>query len=189
MGTAPGQKVGYVRVSSSGQNNARQLDGVQLDRLFSDECSGKDTRRPGLTELLRYVRDGDTIYVHSIDRIARSVMDLLTLVRDLNGRGVTLHFVKNGMVFSGNPSPTDKLMLTLLGAVAEFERDMIRERQAEGIAIAKAKGVYKGRKPCLGEADVVQLRELVKTGVPKTVIAKRMGIARATLYAYLDKAE
>lgn len=180
-----GQTVGYVRVSSDGQNNARQLDGVQLDKTFSDECSGKDTRRPGLAALLDYVREGDTIYVHSMDRLARSLGDLLRLVESLSGQGVTIVFVKNNLTFAGSASPTDRLLLAMLGAVAEFERDMIRERQAEGIALAKGRGVYKGRRPVVDTVKLAQIMARIDAGVPKAVVARDAGISRATLYAYL----
>lgn len=185
---ADGKQVGYIRVSSADQNTLRQLDGVQLDRTFTDYCSGKDTKRPQLVQLLDYVREGDTIYVHSMDRLARNLIDLLAMVKGLTGKGVTLVFVKNGMTFAGSPSPTDKLMLAMLGAVAEFERDMIRERQAEGIALAKAKGgVYKGRQPNLDAAGIERLRAAVATGKPKAAVARDFAISRASLYAYLKQ--
>lgn len=182
---AKGQTVGYVRVSTAGQNNARQLDGMALDKMFKDTCSGKDIARPGLAAMLDYVREGDTIYVHSMDRLARNVSDLLAMVKGLAKKGVTLVFVKNSMTFSGNPSPTDKLMLAMLGAFAEFERDMIRERQAEGIALAKVRGVYQGGKPKLDAAGIAALRAAVAAGKPKAAVARDFKVSRATLYTYL----
>lgn len=182
---APGQVVGYIRVSSATQNTARQLDGYDLDKTFTDKCSGKDTRRPQLAIMLDYLREGDTLVVHSMDRLARSLSDLLRLVAELTRKGVTVQFVKNNLRFAGNPSPTDKLMLGLLGAVAEFERDLIRERQAEGIALAKGRGVYKGRRPVVDTVKLAQIVARIDAGVPKAVVARDAGISRATLYAYL----
>src|SRR6185437_4449105 len=140
-----GQRVGYKRVSSMEQSTERQLDGVQLDRVFEDKASGKNMDRPELKKALDYVRDGDTLVCHSIDRLARNTANLLDMVESLNKRGVAVQFVKGDMTFSaGKHDHIAKLMMTMLAAFADFERSMIRERQLEGIAIAKAKGdVYK----------------------------------------------
>lgn len=181
-----GQTVGYVRVSSVGQNDARQLDGITLDKTFTDKASGKDTQRPQLQALLEFVREGDTVMVHSMDRLARSLKDLEAIVTGLTGRGVTVSFVSQGMTFTGDDSPMNTLMLQMLGAVSQFERSLILERQREGIAIAKAKGdVYKGRKPSLDAAGVAELKALVSQGGPKAQIATKLGISRTTLYANL----
>lgn len=181
-----GKTIGYVRVSSAGQNTARQLDGIELDKTFTDRASGKDTNRPQLALMLDYLREGDTLVVHSMDRLARSLSDLLRLVNDLTKRGVTVKFVSNNLTFSGTSSPTDRLMLGLLGAVAEFERELIHERQAEGIALAKQKGVYKGRKP-VDAAKLESAMARIAQGVPKAKAAREAGISRATLYAYLGE--
>lgn len=184
--TTAGQTVGYIRVSSAGQNDARQLDGMPLDKTFTDKASGKDTHRPQLQAMLEFVREGDTVMVHSMDRLARSLRDLEAIVTGLTGRGVTVSFVSQGMTFTGDDSPMNTLMLQLLGAVSQFERSLILERQREGIAIAKAKGgVYKGRKPSLGAAGVADLRAMVAQGMPKAQIAEKLGISRTTLYANL----
>lgn len=184
--TTKGQTVGYVRVSSVGQNDARQLDGITLDKTFTDKASGKDTQRSQLQALLEFVREGDTVMVHSMDRLARSLKDLEAIVTGLTGRGVTVSFVSQGMTFTGDDSPMNTLMLQMLGAVSQFERSLILERQREGIAIAKAKGgVYKGRKPSLDAAGVAELKSLVSQGVPKAQIAAKLGISRTTLYANL----
>lgn len=181
-----GQTVGYIRVSSGGQNEARQLDGITLDKTFTDKVSGKDTQRPQLQAMLEFVREGDTVLVHSMDRLARSLKDLEAIVTGLTGRGVTVSFVTQGMSFTGQDGPMNTLMLQMLGAVAQFERSLILERQREGIAIAKAKGgVYKGRKPSLDAAGVAELRTLVSQGLPKAQIAAKLGISRTTLYANL----
>jgi len=180
-----GQHIGYVRVSSVEQNTNRQLEGVELDRTFTDRASGKDTRRPALEELLRFVREGDVVIVHSIDRLARNLPDLRRIVEDLTGRGIQLRFVKENLTFSGDDSPMSTLLLSVMGAFAEFERALIRERQLEGIAIAKKKGIYKGRKKALSREQVQELRERAGNGEKKSVLAKAFGISRETLYRYL----
>ncbi len=183
------QRIGYVRVSTVDQNTERQLDGMELDRVFTDKASGKDTQRPQLKAALDYVRDGDTLIVHSMDRLARNAEDLLRIVRELTGRGVTVEFVKNHLTFSGKAEPMAKLMLTMLAAVAEFERDLLRERQREGIAIAKAKGIYKGRKRALTSEQAAELLECARSGMPKADLARSYGISRETLYQYLRAGE
>src|SRR5690348_5020197 len=150
------QRVGYVRVSSFDQNTQRQLDGIPLDKTFTDKASGKDTNRTQLQAALNHAREGDTLIVHSMDRLARNVEDMLRLVRELNDKGVSVEFVKENMTFTaGKEDPRSTLMFTMLSAFAQFERALIKERQREGIALAKAKGnVYKGRKPALSPEDV-----------------------------------
>lgn len=184
---AKGQRIGYVRVSSVDQNDARQLDGMALDRVFTDKASGKDTDRPQLKALREVVlREGDHLFVHSMDRLSRSLKDLQAVVEELTGRGVAVTFVKESMTFSGNDDPMATLMLQLLGAVSQFERALIKERQREGIAIAKAKGgVYKGRKPALDAEAAASLRDMAARGIPKTDIAATLGISRASVYEYL----
>jgi len=184
---AIGQIVGYVRVSSIDQNTDRQLEGMQLDRVFADKCSGKNTDRPQLTAMLQHVRGGDTLMVHSLDRLGRNLSDLLAMVKDLTGKGVTVKFVKENLTFDGNDSPISNLMLAVMGAVAQFERDLIRGRQAEGIAIAKSKGVYKGRKEKLSPQQASELRESANLpGVNKSHLARTFGISRDTMYRYLE---
>jgi DNA invertase Pin-like site-specific DNA recombinase len=184
-----GHRIGYVRVSTLDQNTERQLDGVELDRTFTDKASGKDTNRPQLQAALAYAREGDTLIVHSMDRLARNAEDLLRTVRELTGRGVTVEFVKNHLTFSGKSDPMAKLMMTMLAAFGEFERDLIRERQREGIAIAKARGVYKGRKKALTSEQAVELLECARSGMPKAELARSYGISRETLYQYLRAAQ
>ena len=183
-----GQKVGYARVSSKDQNLDRQLAALKKEkvfRIFTDTVSGSSTQRPGLDGALDYVRAGDQLIVVSMDRLARSLIDLHRLVDELTERGVSVKFLKEGQTYSLDSSPVAKLMLGLLGSVAEFERAIIRERQAEGIAKAKARGVYKGRAKVLNEEQIMQAREWVSEGVPKTEVARRFGIGRTTLYKYL----
>jgi len=183
-----GQKIGYARVSSKDQNLDRQLAALKKEkvfRVFTDTVSGSSTQRPGLDGALNYVRAGDQLIVVSMDRLARSLIDLHRLVDELAERGVSVNFLKEGQTYSLDSSPVAKLMLGLLGSVAEFERAIIRERQAEGIAKAKARGVYKGRAKVLNEEQIMQAREWVSEGVPKTEVARRFGIGRTTLYKYL----
>lgn len=178
-----GQVVGYGRVSSASQNEARQVEALDgCDRLFIDTASGRSADRPELITALDYVREGDTLRVPSMDRLARNLDDLRAIVRDLTGKGVRVHFVKEGLTFTGEANSMNTLLLSMLGAVAEFERSLIRERQAEGIAIAKANGVYKGRKPSLNAEQIVSARERVEAGVPKAVVARDFGVSRQTLY-------
>jgi DNA invertase Pin-like site-specific DNA recombinase len=182
-----GHKVGYIRVSTFEQNTQRQLDGITLDRVFTDKASGKDTHRPQLQAALNHVRAGDTLTVHSMDRLARNVEDMLRLVRELNDKGVSVEFVKESMAFTaGSEDHRSILMFTMLSAFAQFERALLKERQREGIALAKAKGnVYKGRKPKLSEERVKELREQAAGGANKTKLAGNFGISRETLYQYL----
>jgi DNA invertase Pin-like site-specific DNA recombinase len=180
-----GKRVGYMRVSSVDQNTARQLDGIEVDRSFEDKCSGKDTKRPQLEAMLEFVREGDTVLVHSMDRLARNLDDLRSLVTRLTKRGVKVEFVKESLTFSGESSPMATLLLSMLGAVAEFERAQIKERQREGIAIAKGKGVYKGRKPSLTQEQAAVIRTRADAGEKKAVLAREFNISRETLYQYL----
>jgi DNA invertase Pin-like site-specific DNA recombinase len=181
-----GEHIGYVRVSSIDQSTERQLDGVALDKVFTDKASGKDTKRPQLQAALDYLREGDTLVVHSMDRLARNTEDLLRMVRELTAKGVSVEFVKNGMVFSAESSnPQANLMMTMLAGFAQFERALIAERQKEGIAIAKANGVYKGRKPSLNAEQVQMLKERAAGGEAKAAIARDIGISRETVYQYL----
>ena len=185
-----GQKIGYARVSSKDQNLDRQLAALKKEkvfRVFTDTVSGSSTQRPGLDGALNYVRAGDQLIVVSMDRLARSLIDLHRLVGELTERGVSVKFLKEGQVYSQDSTPVAKLMLGLLGSVAEFERSIIRERQAEGIAKAKARGVYKGRAKVLNEEQIMQAREWVREGIPKAEVARRLGIGRTTLYNYLSR--
>ena len=183
-----GQRVGYVRVSTLDQNEDRQLDQVQLDRIFTDKASGKDTQRPQLSELLSYVRQGDTVVVHSMDRLARNLVDLRRLVEGLTARGVRVEFLKESLTFSGGDAPAAMLMLSVMGAVAEFERALIRERQREGIALAKQKGVYRGRKQALSDEKAVELRRRAAAGEGKASLARGFHVSRETVYRYLRQA-
>lgn len=181
MGT--GQIVGYQRVSTAEQNADRQLDGVQVDKMFTDHASGKDTKRPALSECMAYVRDGDELVVHSMGRFARSLPDLRRMVEDLTAAGVRVTFVKEGLSFTSDESdPCSVLMLNLIGAVAEFERSLLLARQREGIAIAKTKGKYKGRKPALTAEQSAAVAERLDSGESASALAREYGVSRATVY-------
>jgi DNA invertase Pin-like site-specific DNA recombinase len=184
------QKIGYVRVSSLDQNSERQLINVMdLDRVFTDIASGKDTNRPQLQAALIYAREGDTLFVHSMDRLARNVEDMFRLVRELNAKGVSIQFLKENITFSaGREDPRDVLMFTVLSAISQFERSLIRERQREGIAIAKRKGVYKGRKKALSEAQVKELKKRIGEGELKTKLAAEFGVSRETIHQAVKSA-
>lgn len=180
-----GERIGYVRVSSYDQNPERQLEGVLLDRVYVDKASGKNTERTELNALMRFVREGDTVIVHSLDRLARNLDDLRRVVNALIQRGIKVEFIKENLVFTGDDSPLSHLMLSIMGAFAEFERSLIRERQREGIALAKQRGAYKGRKKALSVAQVLELKEAVCAGKKKAQVARKFGISRETLYQYL----
>jgi DNA invertase Pin-like site-specific DNA recombinase len=181
----PGQRIGYVRVSSFDQNPERQLENVSLNKVFTDKASGKDTKRPELEALLAFAREGDTVVVHSMDRLARNLDDLRRLVQMLTKRGIRIEFVKEGLHFTGEDSPMANLLLSVMGAFAEFERALIRERQREGIALAKKRGAYRGRKKALSPAQVADLRQRAAAGEQKATLAREFGISRETLYQYL----
>ncbi|HSX37523.1 MAG TPA: recombinase family protein [Chlamydiales bacterium] len=180
-----GQRLGYVRVSTLDQKADRQLEGVQLDRVFTDKASGKDTQRPQLDALIAFAREGDTVIVHSMDRLARNLDDLRRIVRDLTGRRIRIEFFKECLTFTGEDSPMATLLLNVMGSFAEFERSLIKERQREGIALAKARGVYSGGKPKLSIEQVAELKAKIVQGVSKARVARDFGITRETVYQYL----
>jgi DNA invertase Pin-like site-specific DNA recombinase len=181
------KRVGYRRISSVDQNEARQLDGIDLDKTFTDKASGKDTKRPQLQACLEYLREGDELIVHSMDRLARNVEDLLRTVRSLNEKGISVQFMSEHLTFTGDDSPMASLLLTVLGSVAQFERSLLRERQREGIAIAKRAGVYKGRKPTLTPEQAASLVARAHSE-KKSALAREFGISRETVYQYLAAA-
>jgi len=184
-----GQRIGYIRVSTVDQNTERQLDGIELDKTFTDKASGKDTKRPQLELMMSFVRSGDTLIVHSMDRLARDQNDLHRIVQTLTGKGVRIEFIKEHLTFTGDDSPISKLMLSVMGAVHEFERALIKERQLEGIALAKKRGAFKGRKKSLSQGEVAELRQRIATGLSKARASREFGISRETLYKYLKEAE
>lgn len=184
--------VGYVRVSSLDQNPERQLEelkSLQVEKIFIDKQSGKDIERPELQKMLNFVREGDVLVVHSLDRLARNLADLLTMVQELTDREVSVRFVNEKLDFDAGKesSPMAKLMLSMVGAFAEFERSMIKRRQAEGIALAKERGVYKGRQRSVTDEQIDTIKTMIDQGVPMAVAARKVGISRTTAYKYLAR--
>jgi DNA invertase Pin-like site-specific DNA recombinase len=161
---------------------------VTLNKIFTDKASGKDVDRPQLEAMLSFIREGDTVIVHSMDRLARNLDDLRKLVQSLTKRSIRIEFVKESLTFTGEESPMANLMLSVMGAFAEFERSLIRERQREGIAIAKQRGAYRGRKKSLSEDKVSEMKQRVAGGEQKAKIARDLGISGETIYQYLRSA-
>ena len=182
-----GQRIGYVRVSSFDQNPQRQLENISVDRIFTDKASGKNMRRPQLEALLAFARDGDAVIIHSMDRLARNLDDLRQIVQKLTGRGIRIEFVKEGLTFTGEDSPMAHLMLSVMGAFAEFEHTLLRERQREGIVLARQRGVYQGRRKALSADQITEIHNRISAGEAKTQVAREFGICRDTLYQYLQE--
>jgi DNA invertase Pin-like site-specific DNA recombinase len=185
-----GQVVGYVRVSSADQNPDRQLEAIgPCTKVFTDKISGKSrAKRTGLAALMDYIREGDTVRVASMDRLGRSTRDLFNLVDEITAEDAAVEFVKERITVDKNgATPMEALMLGVMASFAEFERSLIRERQAEGIALAKTKGKYE-QTPKLTAHDVEQAQAMIDLGLPKTEVAARLGVSRQTLYAALRRA-
>jgi DNA invertase Pin-like site-specific DNA recombinase len=176
--------VGYRRVSSIDQSLDRQ-DLGDVEKVFEEKLSGASASdRPALLDMIGWVREGDVVVVHSIDRLARNLQDLLSIVSQLNGKGVSIKFLKDNLTFPPEGSDgASKLYLSILGAVAEFERSIIKQRQREGIDKAKAKGVYKGRKPTIDKDRILALRD---EGHSTYKIAEVMEISRMTVHRALN---
>lgn len=181
-----GQTVGYARVSSTSQNLARQLEALgSVDEIFTDHQSGKSRAdRGGLVDALRYVRRGDVLRVASMDRMARSLIDLEQIVSDLTARKVTVEFVKERLTFGPDAAadPFATFQRQLIGAVAELERSLIRERQREGIELAKARGVYRGRARRLNDEQIAHVRGAAAAGESKAKLAADLGVSRRLIY-------
>lgn len=186
-----GQVIGYVRVSSADQSLERQLAELgDVDQLFEEKASGKDTSRPQLEQMLRFARKGDTVRVTSLDRLGRSLLDLVQLIDRLVADGVVVESLKERLTFTPDEDdPMSRLLLGVFGAIAEFERSLIRERQAQGIAAAKARGVYKGRQPALSDEQVREARAMLAQELPpsKAAVARKLGVSRSTLWRALDR--
>lgn len=177
-------KVGYRRVSTEDQNLDRQ-DLGEVDKVFEEKLSGKSAKdRPALQSMMDYVREGDSVIVYSIDRLARDLRDLQDIIQKLNDDGVSITFLSEHLTFSADKDDAFALLqLQMMGAFAEFERNIIKKRQAEGIAKAKAKGVYKGRKPTIDRDKVKGLRD---EGLSTYKIADAMGISRMSVHRILN---
>ena len=135
--------------------------------------------------MLDWVREEDIVHVHSMDRLARNLQDLRSVVSDINSKGASVRFLKENLEFSGNDSPMSELLLNLLGSVAQFERSLIRERQREGIEAAKKRGVYTGRKKALSQASISDLQTRRASGESVTSLSRKFGVSRKTVYGYL----
>jgi len=184
------KRIGYIRISSTSQNIARQqeeLDKLHLDKIFIDRMSGSTMDRPALTQMLEYVRDSDQVYVTSLDRIGRDCQDVHKIIRMITDADATIHFLKEALTFNGDDSSMSRLLLNMMAAFSQFERELIRERQQQGIAIAKTKGVYKGRTKALKPSQVEDLKAQVTAGIPKATVARNLGISRKSLYNYLSE--
>ena len=184
-------KVAYIRVSTVEQNEARQMEamkGFGIDKYFIEKKSGKNTTdRPQLQAMLNFVREGDTVYIHSLDRLARSTQDLLNIVEQLQAKGVELHSDKEAI---DSNTPTGKLMLTMIAAINQFERENLLERQREGIAIAKEQGKYKGRKQVKPEAwEEAYAKYRAREIKSISELAKVLGISRPTVYKLIEQEE
>lgn len=181
------QRIGYIRVSSFDHLPERQLDTVSVDMIFTDTASSKDTNRPERDRAISGVHTGDTLVVQRMDRLARNLDDLRRLVQYLITRGVSIEFVNEQMTFTGEDSPMTALMLTVMKACATFERALRKERQREGIALAKQRGVYRGRTKALSPEKADEVRRRADVGEKKTALAREFGISRTTLAAYLKQ--
>ena len=179
------EHIGYIRVSSEGQNIDRQLEGVTLDKRYIDKLSGATKDRPQLTACLEYVRSGDTLHVHSIDRLSRSLRDMEEIVSGLVARGVTIEFHTERLTFTKEDNPLATMMLHLLTTFAQFERSVSKKRQREGIEIAKSKGKHLGR-PKLDYARRDEAIELSKKGMNISEISRTMNLSRTSIYKLLS---
>ena len=174
-----GKKIGYIRVSTIVQNEDRQLASVSLDKEFVEKASARSQERVVLRQMIDFVREGDDVWVHDISRLARNISDLHNLVREITGKGVRLHFFKEGLTFTSDESDAmSELLLSLLGAVYQFERTIMLERQREGIEIAKRAGKYKGRKKSVDEAKIV---ELLKSGLSMRKTAAELKVSLSSV--------
>ena len=180
-----GQNIGYKRVSSSDQNPDRQLSDIELDETFTDFTSGKDKERPGLESCLKYCRKGDILHIHSIDRLARNLGELQTIVDELKAKKVSVKFHKENLAFLGGDSSMDKLLLQIMGAFAEFERTLIKERQREGIAIAKSNGIRLGKPPKVIKNKREEIKKRAIQGEKIPALAVEYGVSRGTIYNYI----
>ena len=180
-------QIGYVRVSSNSQNTERQLDGIKLDKVFMDKQSGKSAcDREQLQLCIDYSREGDTLHIHSIDRLARNLVDLQAIIKVLNDKGVAVNFHKENLTFTADSNnPINQLMMQMMGAFSEFERSLIRERQREGIVKAKKKGIKFGASPKLSESQILDIKARRDSGSSVIAIANEFEVSRQTIYSLL----
>jgi len=172
------KNIAYIRVSTIVQNTTRQLQDLEFDETFIDKVSGKDNNRPALIEMIKFVREGDIINVHDLSRLGRNIKELRNLIDELISKGVTVKFHKEQLTFNNSSDAMSKLLLNMLGAVYEFEREVMLERQKEGIAIAKLEGKYKGRKATV---DKDEISRLLEAGMSMRKVASKLGIGLSTV--------
>lgn len=180
------QVVGYARVSSVDQNPDRQLMDINLDKKFIDYYTGSVLERPELNKCIEYVREGDKLVIHSIDRLARNLVDLQSIIHKVLARGVSVIFIKENLTFTSNQDPMATLTLQIMGAFAEFERTMIRARQREGIEAAKKAGRHLGRPATINKKISLEAKELKEGGTSIRQIAIKMKLSRASIYKALS---
>ena len=174
-----GKKIGYLRVSTLLQNEERQLNGIELDKEFVEKASARDTNRPVLKTMLDFIREGDEVYIHDISRLARNISDLHSLVETITGKGAVLKFVKENLTFASDRNdPMSELLLNLLGSVYAFERQILLERQREGVQIAKQAGKYTGRKKSIDTGEILKTLE---SGLSMRKTAEELGISLSSV--------
>ena len=184
-------KIGYARVSTGLQNLNLQEDRLNqygCEKIFSDHISGSRSKRPGLDKAIEFARSGDTIVVWRLDRLGRNMEDLITLVNELNNRGVSFHSLEENITMDKSSS-TGQLLFHLFAAFAEFERNLILERSSAGRIAARARGRYGGRPEKLNKQDLNLLKTLYDNGTPIKTIAEQWQVSRTTIYRYLNKLE
>jgi DNA invertase Pin-like site-specific DNA recombinase len=176
------------RVSTIIQSTERQLVDVPCDREFEDKLSGKDRNRPQLELMMSMLREGDEVNVHSLDRIGRNTKDILEIVEEIKEKGCLIRFHKENLTFDGTKDDLySDLMLTILSGFSTFERNIMLERQREGIAIAKKKGLYKGGKEKFGDDDKTEIKRLVEEGVSIAKISRMKSCSRPTIYKVINE--
>ncbi|MFZ7793188.1 recombinase family protein [Acinetobacter lwoffii] len=199
MNTSKGYLVGYIRVSSVDQNTERQLADIELDRCYIDKITGIRSKRPQLEEMMMFVREGDTVIVHSLDRLARDLFLLLKIIEKLNKKGVSVKFLKENLTFNSfSKNPMDELILHIFGAVAQFQRSIIKEAQREGIKLRKDRGEYKGRKRVFTDEKLNELKDILRKKnsnvkeykkIRYSAIAKKFNVSTVTLWRYRKEIE
>ena len=180
-----GQRVGYIRISTDSQHTDRQLVGIPLDKTFTDIATGSNTKREQFQEMMRYLREGDTLFVHELDRIGRNMMEVMETVNILMKRGVIIEFITERLRYTPNPTPIEELMFHISSSYSQFETKVRARRQAEGIAEAKKRGAYKGRKPAYTHDKKIEMKKKIDLGIPKARVAREYGISKVTMYKYL----
>lgn len=179
--------IGYLRVSTAEQNEGRQLEGLQLDKTFLDKCSAGTLNRPGLDQMKEFAREGDSVFIHSLDRLGRNVGQVKEILDFFTKKGVKVHLVKESLTIDENATGLSTFILNMLAAFAEFERNVIKERQREGIKLAKAQKKYKGRAVVVTPEIAEQINWMIDCGKSKSEICRHYNISRTTFYKYAKK--